>query len=86
MGNRLSFLNFGSKTGLVSVVMFKTCSVLSLSSVEVPHIRFKFKDVRLNKLFSVASIRGIARGAAAAVAAQHDHFDQVQTACTIGYL
>ena len=52
MGNRLSFLNFGSKTGLVSAVMFETCSVLSLSSVEVPHIRFKFKDVRLNKPFN----------------------------------
>ena len=44
MGNRLSFLNSGFKTGLVSAVMFETCSVLSLSSVEVPHIRFKFKD------------------------------------------
>ena len=52
MGNRLSFLNSGFKTGLVSAVMFETCSVLSLSSVEVPHIRFKFKDVRLNKPFN----------------------------------
>ena len=51
MGNSLSFLNFSSKMGLVSAVMFETCSVLSLSSVEVPHIRFKFKDVRLNKPF-----------------------------------
>ena len=33
MGNRLSFLNFGSKTGLVSAVTFS----LSLSAVEVPH-------------------------------------------------
>ena len=31
MGNRLLFLNFGFKTGLVSAVMFNTCSVLSLS-------------------------------------------------------
>ena len=52
MGNRLLFLNFSSKAGLVSAVMFETCSVLSLSSVEVPHIRFKFKDVRLNKPFN----------------------------------
>ena len=52
MGNSLSFLNFGFKTGLVSAVMFETCSVLSLSSVEVPHIRFKFKDVKWNKPFS----------------------------------
>ena len=51
MGNSLSFLNFGFKTGLVRAVMFETCSVLILSSVEVPHIRFKFKDVRLNKPF-----------------------------------
>ena len=27
MGNRLSFLNFGSKTGLVIAVMFETCLV-----------------------------------------------------------
>ena len=27
MGNRLLFLNFGSKMGLVSAVMFETCSV-----------------------------------------------------------
>ena len=52
MGNSLSFLNSGFKTGLVSTVMFETCSVLSLSSVEVPHIRFKIKDVRLNKPFN----------------------------------
>ena len=52
MGNRLSFLNSGFKMGLVSAVMFETCSVLSLSSVEVPHIRFKFKGVRLNKPFN----------------------------------
>ena len=52
MGNSLSFLNFGFKTGLVSAVMFETCSVLSLSSVEVPHIRFKIKYIRLNKLFN----------------------------------
>ena len=51
MGNSLSFLNFGFKMGLVSAVMFRTCSVLSLPSVEVPPIRFKFKDVRLNKPF-----------------------------------
>ena len=41
MGNSLLFLNFGFKTGLVSTVMFETCSVLSLSSVEVPRTRFK---------------------------------------------
>ena len=52
MGNGLSFLNFGSKTGLVSAVIFEICSVLTLSSVEVPHIRFKFKDFRLNKPFN----------------------------------
>ena len=52
MGNRLAFLNFGSKTGLVSAVMFETCSVLSLSSVEVPHIRSKLKGFRLNKPFN----------------------------------
>ena len=34
----------------------------------------------------VAAIGGIARGAAAAVAAQHDHFDQVQIACTAGHI
>ena len=52
MGNSLSFLNSGFKMGLVSAVMFETCSVLSLSSVEVPHIRFKFKYIRLNKPFN----------------------------------
>ena len=52
MGNSLSFFNFSFKTGLVSAVMFETCSVLSLSSVEVPPIRFKFKDIRLNKPFN----------------------------------
>ena len=52
MGNSLSFLNFGFKMGLVSAVMFETCSVLSLSSVEVPHTRFKIKDIRLNKPFN----------------------------------
>ena len=52
MGNSLSFLNFSFKMGLVKAVMFETCSVLSLSSVEVPHIRFKFKDIRLNKPFN----------------------------------
>ena len=51
MGNRLSFLNSGFKMGLVSTVMFETCSVLSQSSFEVPHKRFKIKDVRLNKPF-----------------------------------
>ena len=34
----------------------------------------------------VASIGGIARGAVAAVAAQHDHFDQVHIACTAGHI
>ena len=33
----------------------------------------------------VASIGSIALGAAAAVAAQHDHFDQVQIACMAGH-
>ena len=52
MGNRLSFLDSGFKMGLLSTVMFKTCSVLSLSSVDVPHTRFKIKDVKLNKPFN----------------------------------
>ena len=52
MGNSLSFLYSGFKMDLVSTVMFETCSVLSLSSVEVPHTRFKIKDVRLNKPFN----------------------------------
>ena len=52
MGNSLSFLNSGFKMGLVSTVMFETCSVLSQSSVEVPHKRFKVKDIRLNKPFN----------------------------------
>ena len=52
MGNSLSFLNSSFKTGLVSAIMFEICSVLILSSVEVPHIRFKFKDIRLNKPFN----------------------------------
>ena len=34
----------------------------------------------------VALIGGIASGAAAAVAAQHDHFDQVQIACIAGHI
>ena len=34
----------------------------------------------------VASIGGIASGAAAAVAAQHDHFDQVQIARIAGHI
>ena len=34
----------------------------------------------------IAVIGDIARGAAAAVAAQHDYFDQVQIACTAGHI
>ena len=34
----------------------------------------------------VAAVGGIAMGAAATGAAQHDHFDQVHIACTIGYV
>ena len=34
----------------------------------------------------VAAIGGIAIVAAAAVGAQHDHFDQVQIACTAGHI
>ena len=56
MGNSLSFLNSGSKMGLVSTAMFETCSVLSQSSVEVPHKGFKIKDVRLNKPFRGPSL------------------------------
>ena len=52
MGNSLSFLDSGFKTGLASTVMFETCSVLSQSSVEVPHKRFKIKDIKLNKPFN----------------------------------
>ena len=33
-----------------------------------------------------AAIGGIARGAAATVAAQYDHFDQVQLVCTAGHI
>ena len=51
-GNGNFPLNIPASRCLVSAVMFETCSVLSLSSVEVPHIRFKFKDVRLNKPFN----------------------------------
>ena len=52
MGNSISFLNSGFKMGLVSTVMFETCSVLSQSSVEVPHKGFKIKDVKVNKPFN----------------------------------
>ena len=52
MGNSLLFPDSGFKTGLVSTVMFEICSVPSQSSVKVPHIRFKIKDVRLNKPFN----------------------------------
>ena len=52
MGNSLSFLNSGFKMGLVSTAMFKTCSVLSQSSVEVPHKGFTSKDVNLIKPFN----------------------------------
>ena len=34
----------------------------------------------------VVEIGCIARGAAVATAAQHDHFDQVQLACTVGHI
>ena len=34
----------------------------------------------------VAAIGGIAMGATAAVAEQHDHFDQVQIACIAGHI
>ena len=34
----------------------------------------------------VASIGSTAMGAAAAVAAKHDHFDQVQSACIAGHI
>ena len=34
----------------------------------------------------VASIGAIARGAAAAVTSQHDHFDQDQIACIAGHI
>ena len=34
----------------------------------------------------VAAIGGRALGAVAAVAAQHDHFDQVQHVCTAGHI
>ena len=39
------------------------------------------------RMFDCVAARGcIARGAAAAVTAQHDHFDQVQLVCTDGYI
>ena len=41
------------------------------------------KTIQFN---SIQSIGGVARGAAAVVAAQHDHFDQVQTACIAGHI
>ena len=34
----------------------------------------------------ILAIGCIARGAAAVVAAQHDHFDQVQLVCTAGHI
>ena len=34
----------------------------------------------------VATVGGIVMGAAAAVAAQHDHFNQVQIACMAGHI
>ena len=34
----------------------------------------------------VAAMVGIVRGAAVATTAQHDHFDQVQIACTAGHV
>ena len=52
MGNSLSFLNSDFKMGLVSTAMFETCSVLSQSSVEVPHKGFTIKDVKLIKPFN----------------------------------
>ena len=59
MGNSLSFLNSGFKTGLVSTAMFETCSVLSQSSVEVPHKGFTSKDIKLIKPFSIRTFGGL---------------------------
>ena len=41
----------------------------------------------LHEVFNYgAAMGGTVRGAAVAAAAQHDHFDQVQIACAIGYV
>ena len=39
MGNKLSFLNFGFKTGLVIAVLLLDMFSLSQSSVKVPHTK-----------------------------------------------